>query len=180
MLTLLTVYGDGLWQMLYFSYRHKLCFTDWFSCKSWSNLFSLWGLMSLEARRTVRVYLVPSLSALVVQIQNEHCQHMIQFGPVLMSNSLWQRLFHRLYLNLGLIADVANLKLHQWLDEILIIFTCTIQEISKVVCKKTLTDTHPFITSLCCMKRAHYRKVCCANRIALSFAGVLHDRVFWK
>ena len=35
------------------------------------------------------------------------------------------------------IADVANLKRHQQLDEILIIFTRTIQEISEVVCKKT-------------------------------------------
>ena len=35
------------------------------------------------------------------------------------------------------IADVANSKCHHWLDEILIIFTRTIQEISKVVCKKT-------------------------------------------
>ena len=35
------------------------------------------------------------------------------------------------------IADVANSKRHQRLDEILIIFTRTIQEIIKVVCKKT-------------------------------------------
>ena len=35
-----------------------------------------------------------------------------------------------------IMADVANSKRHQWLDEILIIFTRTIQEISKVVCKK--------------------------------------------
>ena len=35
------------------------------------------------------------------------------------------------------IADVANSKCHQRPDEILIIFTRTIQEISKVVCKKT-------------------------------------------
>ena len=34
-------------------------------------------------------------------------------------------------------ADIANSKCHQQLDEILIIFTRTIQEISKVVCKKT-------------------------------------------
>ena len=46
------------------------------------------------------------------------------------------------------------------------------------------------IKSLCCMKRAHYSKRMlfvqhmlavmrgCANRIALSFVGVLHDRVF--
>ena len=35
------------------------------------------------------------------------------------------------------IADVANSKCPQRLDKILIIFTRTIQEISKVVCKKT-------------------------------------------
>ena len=61
------------------------------------------------------------------------------------------------------------------------LFICTIQEISKVVCKKTWSVTRAFITSLCCMKRAHYiASVCCAKRIALSFVGVLHERVFWK
>ena len=34
--------------------------------------------------------------------------------------------------NMPLIADVANSKSHQQLDEILIIFTCTMQEISKL------------------------------------------------
>ena len=50
---------------------------------------------------------------------------------------------------------LLNSKRHQWLDEIFIIFTHTIQEISKVVCKKTcvrkariynkfmLYETHP-------------------------------------
>ena len=70
------------------------------------------------------------------------------------------------------IADVANSKCHQWLDEILIIFTRTLQKIRKVVCKKTMSDTHAFITSL--------YAICCTNRTALSFAGVLHYRVFWK
>ena len=37
-----------------------------------------------------------------------------------------------------IIADVANSKHHQRLDEILIIFTHTIREINKVVCKKKL------------------------------------------
>ena len=54
------------------------------------------------------------------------------------------------------IADVANSKHHQQLDEILIIFTRTIQEISKVVCKKTMSETRAFISILCCMKCAHY------------------------
>ena len=36
-----------------------------------------------------------------------------------------------------IIADVAYSKRHQQLYEILIFFTGTIQEISKVVCKKT-------------------------------------------
>ena len=34
----------------------------------------------------------------------------------------------------------------------------TIHEISKVVCKKTMSKTHAFITSLCCMKPAHNSK----------------------
>ena len=45
------------------------------------------------------------------------------------------------------IADVANSKRHQRLDEIAIIFTRTIQEISKVVCNKTMSETRAFITS---------------------------------
>ena len=57
-----------------------------------------------------------------------------------------------------LIADVANSKRHQRQDEILIIFTRTIQEISKVVCKKIMSETRTFIRSLCCMKRVHYSK----------------------
>ena len=56
------------------------------------------------------------------------------------------------------IADVANSKRHQRLDEILIICIRTIQEIRKVVCKKTMSETQAFITNLCCMKRAHYSK----------------------
>ena len=45
-------------------------------------------------------------------------------------------------LNFHGIANAANLKRHQQLDEIFIIFTRTIymQEISKVVCKKTLSQ----------------------------------------
>ena len=46
------------------------------------------------------------------------------------------------------IADVANSKRHQRLDEILIIFTCTIQEIRKVVCEKTMSETCLFIGKL--------------------------------
>ena len=58
-----------------------------------------------------------------------------------------------------IIADVANSKRHQRLDEILIIFTLTIQEISKVVCKKTMSETRAFLISLCCMKCVHYSKL---------------------
>ena len=46
------------------------------------------------------------------------------------------------------IADVANSKRHQRLDEILIIFTRTVQEISKVVCKKTMSETRTFLGKL--------------------------------
>ena len=51
------------------------------------------------------------------------------------------------------IADVANSKRHQRLDEHLIIFTCTIQEISKVVCKKTMSETRAFIGKLMLYER---------------------------
>ena len=61
------------------------------------------------------------------------------------------------------IANVANSKGHWRLDEILIIFTCTIQEISGVVCKKTMSEMHTFITSLCSIKCAHYSQVYAAQ-----------------
>ena len=47
-----------------------------------------------------------------------------------------------------LIADVSNSKCHQRLDEILSIFTRTIQEISKVVCKKTISEMRALIGKL--------------------------------
>ena len=74
------------------------------------------------------------------------------------------------------IADVANSKCHQRLDEILIIFTRTVQEISKVVCKKTLSETLAFITSLCCMKRTHYSKRMLRKQDCVKFLG----RIAWQ
>ena len=71
------------------------------------------------------------------------------------------------------IADAANLKRHQWLDEILIIFTRTIQKISKVVCKKTMSETRAFITSLCCMKRVHYSKHMLRKQDCVKFSTLL-------
>ena len=60
----------------------------------------------------------------------------------------------------GRIADVANSKCHQRLDKILIIFTCTIEEISKVVCKKTMSETCAFNNKLmlyetCALQQAY-------------------------
>ena len=59
------------------------------------------------------------------------------------------------------IADIAVRKCHYWLAEILIFFTCTILEISKVVFLST------FITNKCCVQCAHlYSNVniySCAN-----------------
>ena len=57
-------------------------------------------------------------------------------------------------------ADVANSKHHQQMDEILIIFTRTIQEMSKVVCKKTMSETRTFIGKLmlyetCALQQAY-------------------------
>ena len=51
------------------------------------------------------------------------------------------------------IADVTSSKRHKGLDEILIIFTRTIQEISKAVCKKTMSETHAFIGKLMLRKQ---------------------------
>ena len=73
---------------------------------------------------------------------------------------------------LGL-ADVASSKRHQRLDEILIIFTRTIQEIGQVVCKKTMSETCACITSLYCMKHAHY----CKRWVSRAYCMT---RVFWK
>ena len=71
------------------------------------------------------------------------------------------------------IADFANSKRHQRLDKILIIFTRTIQEVSKVVYKKTMSETRAFISKLMlCMKRAHYIKcMLLKHAFALSFPG---------
>ena len=73
----------------------------------------------------------------------------------------------------------ANSKRHQRLDEILIIFTCTIQEISKVICKKTLTETRVFTTSLCCMKRAHYSKRMLGKQDCVKFRGCIAWQSFF-
>ena len=73
----------------------------------------------------------------------------------------------------SIIADVANSKRHQQLDEILIIFTRTIQEISEVVCKKTMSETHAFITNLCCIKRAHYSKRMMCKQDCVKFHGCI-------
>ena len=78
------------------------------------------------------------------------------------------------------IADVTNSKRHQRLDEILNIFTCTIQEISKVVCKKTMSETRAFITSLCCMKRMHYSKSMLHKQNYVKFRGHIAWQFFWK
>ena len=63
------------------------------------------------------------------------------------------------------ITDVANSKHHQQLDEILIIFTHTIQEICKVVCKKTMSETCAFLTSLCCMNVRITASICKGNAL---------------
>ena len=78
------------------------------------------------------------------------------------------------------IADVANSKCHQRLDIILIIFTCTIQEISKVVCKKTLLETCAFITSLCCIKCAHYSKRTLHKQDCVIFCGCIAWQRFFE
>ena len=74
------------------------------------------------------------------------------------------------------IAHVANSNRHQRLDDILIIFTLTVQEIVKVVCKKTMSEMHAFITSLCCMKRAHYSKRMLRKHDCVKFPG----RIAWQ
>ena len=55
-------------------------------------------------------------------------------------------------------------------------FSCTIQEISKVVCKKTLSETCAFLTSLCCMKCAHYSKRMVHKQDCIKFCG----RIAWQ
>ena len=56
--------------------------------------------------------------------------------------------------------------------------TRTILEINKVVCKKTLSETH---ASWCCKKLVHLASVCCANRIAVKFRGrIVRQSFFWK
>ena len=78
------------------------------------------------------------------------------------------------------IADVANSKRHQWLDEILIIFTVLYKKSAQSFVRKLCHKHAHLQASLCCMKRVHYSKRMLSNRIVLSFAGVLHDIVFGK
>ena len=79
------------------------------------------------------------------------------------------------------VADVANSKRHQQLDEILIIFTHPIQENSKVVCKKTLIETRAFITSLSCMKCTYYSKRMLCKQDCVKFRGrIACQEFFWK
>ena len=71
-----------------------------------------------------------------------------------------------------LIADVALRKGRQQLVEILIFFTCTLLEISKVVFPSI---RHTFITSVCCVNALIYSKrtsACCANWIVSSVTGI--------
>ena len=86
------------------------------------------------------------------------------------------RSFKEVHVSRQPIADVANSKRHQRLDQILIIFTHTIQEISKVVCKKTISETRAFITSLSCMKRAHYSKRMLRKQDCVKFC----ERIAWQ
>ena len=54
------------------------------------------------------------------------------------------------------------------------------QEISKVVCKKTRVRTRAFITILYCMKRAHYSKRMLRKQDCVKFRGRIegfHDAV---
>ena len=66
------------------------------------------------------------------------------------------------------------------LDEILIIFTHTIQEISKVVFKKTCVRNARIYNKLMLYETHALQQAYAANRITLSFIGILHDRVFLK
>ena len=82
--------------------------------------------------------------------------------------------------NLVSIADVADSKRHQRLDKILIIFTRTIQEISKVVCRKTISEMRAFTTSLCCMKRKHYSKRMLRKQDCVKFCGHIAWQSFFE
>ena len=76
-------------------------------------------------------------------------------------------------------ADVANSKCQQRLDEILIIFTCSVQKISKVVCKKTRSETCAFKASLCCMKRTHYSKYVLCKQDCIKFCRRIAQQSFF-
>ena len=106
------------------------------------------------------------VSNLYWKIKTEYCWHVTHFpwSCHISTHTEWPKVS---------IADVANSKCHQQLEEFLIIFTCTIQEISKVVCKKTMSEMRAFIGKLVLYEMRALASVCCANRIALSFAGVL-------
>ena len=62
------------------------------------------------------------------------------------------------------IADVANSKRHQRLDEKLFVY------------KKTISEMCAFITSLCCMKHTHYSKRMLRKQVCVKFRG----RIAWQ
>ena len=79
------------------------------------------------------------------------------------------------------IADIAIFKTPRTTGrnlDILLRALCTVQKISKAVCKKTWSGIRALITSLCCMKRAHYSKCMLPKQDCVSFASVLQDKVF--
>ena len=87
-------------------------------------------------------------------------------------NAFCLHLFPRMVGKISL-ANVANSKHHQRLDKILIIFTHTIQEISKVVCKKTMSEMRAFIGKLCCTRCAHYSKRMLRKQDCIKFRGLI-------
>ena len=69
------------------------------------------------------------------------------------------------------VADVANSKRHRRLDEIVIIFTPTIIGNQQSFLYENSVKPRAFITSLCCMKRAHYSKRMLRKHDCVKFRG---------
>ena len=109
----------------------------------------------------VIIYLISYKNSRLISLptsstQPELLEKFYRFSPLAMTNdpTQEQRIDYELQLFWhpqlqSSIADVANSKRHQQLDEILIILTHTVQEIIKVVCKKI------YVRNACIYRQAY-------------------------
>ena len=86
---------------------------------------------------------------------------------------VYSKNINKICAEINIIVNAANSKCHQRLDEILFIFTRTIQEISKVVCKNTMSETRAFIGKLMLYETSTLQQVYAAHTRLRKFRGCI-------